>query len=334
MARATILDVAAKAGVSATTVSHALSGKGRMSDAVRERVAQAALDLNYRPSSVAQSLVHQRTRMIGVLISELTNPYSGTILEHMSHDLRECGYKMVLGLTPDRDMAVDYVRDFSAGGADGVINLATSISYSQILQICPDLPVVQHMSYDPAVPVFVDVQGGAHRMMRHLWELGHRRIGLILHEAVVVTRHVPHRIAYEHFLMSQGLAMDEDLVVSTRDTPEAVVKAAARLYERGVTAISCVYDQMATAVLQWAGRNGIAVPKDLSVAGFGDTWIVQDMAPMLTTVRIPADTLSKAMVEALLAIIEGGKNADAPVCPEILLELVVRETTGPAPTAG
>jgi DNA-binding LacI/PurR family transcriptional regulator len=179
-----------------------------------------------------------------------------------------------------------------------------------------------HVSCDDAVAV--------EQAMGHLISLGHTRIGMLLGPE----DHIPSRRKLERgkaVAKAAGLTLGTDDVVHALYSLEAAQAAAVRLLNRGVTGIVCASDPMALGAIRAARRAGLNVPGDVSVVGFDDSALMNCTEPPLTTVRQPIDTMGRMVIELLI-----GQIAGTPVPHDELLfepELVVRNSTGPAPEA-
>ena len=143
---ATIVDVARAAGVSPSTVSHALSGKREISLPVKERIFKKIRELDYRPSFYAQAMKRNSTGMIGVVVNECRNPSASLFLDTLAAELEKYSYKIVIGLAGlDHRKGEELLRHFSAGLVDGVINLLPQITPEEAQILCGSTPVVTNI---------------------------------------------------------------------------------------------------------------------------------------------------------------------------------------------
>ena len=325
--RVKISDVAKVAGVSSSTVSHVLSGNRPISPEVCLRVRQVIESLGYRPNYAAKSLASHRTMKVGVVSDEISNSISGVLVEAMNRYLRENGYSMLLGVCEfKKENAINYLREFSSGMVDGVINMIGSVSVQEAARECKTVPTITYLRAHQECPVYYDRTSGIILALEHLWSLGHRKIGFIAVSDTNPETAVEEReIGYRQFFVRMGIQPDENLIVTGNNKIESGYIYAEKLMKAGATAIMASNDMMAVGVLQWAHQNQIRVPDELSVAGFDDAPIALAVAPTLTTVQMPIDILAEKTVNALISKIKG----ETPRQQEVLVpRLIIRNSTG------
>jgi len=326
--RVTIDDIARRAGVSKSTVSHALSGRRPISNKVRQRILDVVDRVGYRPSSTARSLAMRKTMVIGVLTPGIQNPYSAAFVETLERAMKERNYKMLLGISSDRQEALAYLRDFRSGMVDWVMNMVSSLSSLDARLACRDIPVVTYQRPEPESPVYLDFISGVLQGMEHLWSLGHRRIGFIATNTAAPEELEEQRLlGYRQYLDRQQVEVDPELIMEGGGRMEDGFELGARLHRRGATAIFASNDLMAMGVLHWARESEVNVPRDLSVIGFDDIPQAVYAVPPLTTVQIPLRVLSSVMVRELVNRIEGQTHMQQEV---VVPKLIIRKSTGPA----
>ncbi|MBN2642620.1 MAG: LacI family DNA-binding transcriptional regulator [Victivallales bacterium] len=317
----TINDVAAYTGVSPSTVSHALSGRRKISDKVRGRIFDAVEKLNYRPSYTAQVLSSKRTMLVGALVSDCGNAASGMLFEALNAELDRHSYKMVLGISgTSHERGMELLKAFSSGLVDGIINMMYQIDTNEAKVICSPVPVVTYLRQDQA-PIYIDFESSIMTGLEYLWSMGHRRIGFITSHSRVYNSVDPCLSGFKHFLSLKGAEFDPLLVMEGNNTSENGGAIAERLYRQGVSAIFAGNDQMATGVYQWAMMNGVKIPEDLSVLGFDDSPLATAVCPPLTTLQMPVAEIARHTVESLVARIEGlAETAQTRVvCPTLII---------------
>ncbi|MDT0158249.1 LacI family DNA-binding transcriptional regulator [Microbacterium sp. ARD32] len=328
-----LAEVARKVGVSEATVSRVLNGKPGVSDATREAVLTALDVLGYeRPTK----LRGERARLVGLVAPELTNPIFPALAEIVGGGLAQNGYTPVLctqnagGITE-----ADYIDLLLAQHVSGVIFLgglytqaeASHGHYQRLRRV--NLPTVllsapvDTLSFQT---VATDDAAAGEQAISHLRQLGHRRIGILLGP----TDHIPSQrklAAVRRLLDRIGDPLQDDMVVHGLYALESGQAGAAKLIDRGATAIVCASDPLALGAIRAARRAGLSVPEDLSVVGFDDSALMSCTEPPLTTVRQPIEAMGKAAVELLLAQIGGTATA----AEELLFEpeLVLRMSTAP-----
>src|SRR5882757_7751335 len=335
----TIIDVAARAGVSKSLVSLVLQGKGPplVSEERRALVLDAVTELGYRPNTMARGLVRRRTGLVGVLVSDLRNPFFADLAESVDAEAARRGYRAVLA-AGHRDAAREQlvVNDFLESRVEALVLLSPALSATAITRAVEGVPVVVE-----GRPTFrsarVDLVGtddalGAELAVRHLVELGHQRIAHIAGSAPGAEAR---RKGYERAMRIHRCGQHIQ-VADCDETDSGGYEAARRLLD-GTTgptrpsAVFAVNDVVALSVLAAAEDLGIAVPEQLSVVGFDDIYLGGLRGVGLTTVAQPVAQIAASMVGALLERIEGTEQTRPGVRTWLPPALTVRCTTGPAP---
>jgi LacI family transcriptional regulator len=333
----TLQDIAKATGTTVSTVSYALSGTGSISDATRERIIRCARELGYRPNLVARSLVTQRTSTIGLIVTDIANPFYGEIAQAVEWAANDAGYR-VLFVSSDRDdqLSRDLLENLVARRVDGIITMPGGLSVATICSaVSGGMPIVwclweeEGQALTPAVGV--DFVTGGRLVAEHLTALGHRRAGIVLQGPErdgTSTGHRARLIGYQHALARAGCPLDDALIGFANSTIESGYKAALNLLDLAAppTAVFATNDLMAAGVLEAAKARGLHVPGDLSVVGFDDIITAAHFGPPLTTVRIDKLALMTTATELLLAAI-AGDTVTAP--PLFAPTLMVRASTGP-----
>jgi LacI family transcriptional regulator len=361
VAAPTILDVAAAANVSRATAARALGGYGPVSEEVRERVAAAAASLGYRPNNVARSMKSGSTRTIGVVLGDIRLPFFAGALAGVADVAQAEGWEPVLANTNEdlerekRAVAVLYEKR-----VDGLIVApASSDDGAHLVDLARrGLPLVlldRQVRDVPADAVVVDNERAAARAVQHLVGLGHERIAMIastgpgrrldsgsrtfdlgaltgtdtdppLKPSVARVR------GYLWGLRDAGLTADARLVRhADYDRESAASQAVAVLEMRDrPTAIITSDSLMTLGVLAAVRHVGVRMPDDLSLIGFDDADWATVAVPSITVVAQPVLELGAVAVRRLLARIGGDERP--PQVVVLKTELVLRESTGPAPT--
>lgn len=331
---ASIDDVARQAGVSTATVSRALSGRGVVSPATRERVLEAAHTLGYVVSTHASSLASGRTRNIGVIVPYLDRWFFSTVLSGVSSAMMRAGYDITLyNITPDREMRRQVFGDFLRRQAvDGMIAVSTKLDEGETQQLLDlDLPVVAIGGPHPRLDtLMVDEAAVARLAAEHLIGLGHRDIAYIgagpqFDTDFLVPTH--RRRGFESALASAGIASDPALVEPADFTIEGGHRAALALLDRPQrpTAVLAASDEMAMGAMLAARDLGIRVPDDLSIVGI-DGHELGEFFGLTTVDQFPhaqGERAAEAMLAKLTDAAADGIRSSLP------FELKVRKTTGP-----
>jgi LacI family transcriptional regulator len=328
-ASATILDVAGRAGVSAATASRVLSGSAHaVSVGTRRRVLAAARGLGYLPNMLARSLLTRETSAVGVLVPDVSNPYYAVILRGIEDAAGETGRAVILCNTDRRpDKLRSYLRTLLERRVDGLIVAGGAIRRADLAHLRGAPPVVVVGRHDVPFPsVRVDNVRAAMAATRHLIDLGHRRIACLAGPPASSTA-VDRLAGYRRALLSSGLAVRPDDVVTAEFSLDGGRRGAERLYARDdpPTAVVAGSDQMAIGVLRALHERGLRVPDDVSVVGFDDSPLAACTIPALTSVAIPMYEIGRGAMGLLLRLLQGGRAASV----AMPAELRVRETTAP-----
>jgi len=315
-------DVAARAGVSQSTVSLVFSGKavGRVGKPTIEAVQRAARELGYRPNAAARTLRTGRARSLALVVPDVTNPFFGLLLRGAQRAASAHGYTVVLvDVARDAEARATSVHALQSAAVDGYLSFELDPH-----DIDPGWrePTVAIEAWEGRTPkVRLDVEGGMRLVADHLRGLGHARIGHLasLYPAATFTARAA--------ALAEALGGAPPAERAEHATEPARV-AALRLLERDVTAIVCDDDVLAGGVYLAARERGVRIPQDLSVVGFDDL----DLARVLdlTTVAVHAEALGATAVARLLALLAGEDGPETTIAPT---ELVVRGSTAP-PEAG
>lgn len=334
--RVGIRDVAAAAGVSVTTVSHALSGGGQLSDITRVRVRGVAEDLHYTPNRLASGLRSKRSRIIGFVSDEIsTTPYAGKVILGAQEAAAENDQVlMIVNSNRNAQLESRGVDALLQHSVDGIIYARM---YHQAVQL-PDalrgVPTVLLDAYTGRTDLSSVVpheEGAARTAMEQLIAAGHRRIGYLSNVDDIPATHG--RLAgYRAVLEANGIRFDETLVATAGSTAGPGREAAQRLLAlpNRPTALFCFNDQMAMGAYQAAHLAGLRIPQDLSVVSIDNLELVADaLLPGLTSVALPHYEMGRWAVQRLARELDGEAGDREQLrmpCP-----LVLRQSVGPPP---
>ncbi len=334
MKKARLHDVAAQAGVSEATVSRVLNAKPGVSAETRKQVLTALDVLGYERPAALRS---QSAGLVGLVVPELVNPIFPTFAQFIESGLAGYGYTPVLCTqTPGGVTEDEYAEMLLERGVSGIIFIsglhadATSDPKRYHRLTDRGLPIVLvngAMSGIAAPCISTDDRSAVRMAVTHLAALGHTKFGL----AVGPSRFIP--VARKVTGFREAIAADprfQGIEEYTLFTVEGGHAAATKLIEAGATAIICGSDMMALGAMRAVAAAGLEVPADVSVVGYDDSPLMAFTGPPLTTIRQPVAAMAQAAVQALVDEITGHD----PTHGEYLFtaELVVRESTGPAPT--
>lgn len=328
----TLKDIAREAGVSTRSVSVVLNGKAaesRISTSVARKIERIAKKLNYTPNPMARAVRTKKTFQVGVLVSELSNPYTGANIEAIEKNLIRQGYKLLLGLTNHNPtVARAYLDGFSKGSVDGILNLDPAVGSETFEQLRVSVPYINFLRSSPEFDLRVDFAAGIQLALDHLWDLGHRRIGFI--SGPKADPSASDRLqAYKAFFRGERGRTGQSLIQYGDWTFASGQSHAETFLQHGFTAIVGSNDLMAIGAMKSAQAAGYRVPHQVSVVGFDDSFVALISEPPLTSVHIPTIEAARLSVEALINRISGkpvkeNKHLIQPT-------LSVKTSTAPAP---
>ncbi len=335
---ATIRDVARLAGVSVATVSATVNGSAYVSPELQDRVHKAIAEVGYHPDGIARSLRKRATQTVGLIISDITNPFFTALVRGVEDAAHARGYAVILCNTDEQlDKERAYLRLLRSRRVDGVIMAPAGAAdvYRVFLEVrTPIVFIDRRVPTVPADTVVVDNVGGARQAVEHLLSLGHRRIGAITGLPHISTTHERLQ-GYRQALASAGIATDPELVREGYSRLDGGYRAAHALLgqPRRPTAIFATNNLMCIGLMRAVMERGLRCPEDLSVACFDDFEWASVFRPRLTTVAQPTYEMGARSVELLFGRLDG----TAPSRPrEVVLSptLMVRESCAPPAERG
>ena len=334
---AKLKDIAAKTGFSTTTVSLVLNNKKtRISDQTKQLIIKVAQELNYIPNQTAISLVTKESKTLGLIITDISNPFFSELSKGISAKAMEYGFNIMLCDTEDSyELTMRYLRILVSKNVDGIImTLSHDIKDKKLSLITEFLekhaiPVVLVERSDHLIMsdcVIVNNKNGSYLASRHLIELGHRNVGCITgpsHLEATKYRLNGFKTAFEE----NGLEFRKELVVEGNYHIESGYKCAQKIMDIDprVTAIHAFNDMMAYGVFECLKDKGIKIPEQISVVGFDDIFFSKMLYVPLTTIAIPIHQMGEKAVQLL---IERILNKKLPWrCNTVEPKLVVRQST-------
>ena len=332
-ANVNIHDVARRARVSIATVSRVVNRISTVDPELAKRVWKAVNEVGYVPNTQARALVSGRSHILGLIISEITNPFFPELVQEFDNLAVAQGYEVMIGSTSyDPARTESLIARMLQRNVDGVAVMTFGIEEDLVQKLVehgfplvfvdagPDLPNVRVLK--------VNYGEGIRQAVQHLAALGHRRIAFIsgpLEMRTAATR----RDAFSRSMAELGLVVPAAWIVEGRHTMESGKAAMEKLLAAGElpTAVICSNDMTAIGVLHALDETTHRVPKDISVVGFDDIHLDQFTLPPLTTVQMSCHDLAAAAVEALRAGIEPDHPKAAQREWPIRTHLVMRRST-------
>jgi LacI family transcriptional regulator len=330
--RVTIADVARLAGVSTMTVSRVINAKSDVGSATRARVEEAIAALEYRPSAMARGLSTRRSKTIGLLVPDITNPFFPAIVRGAEDVAWAEGHAVSLtNAVEDVERERAALRHFEGHRVDGLIVCSARLPDDDLAVLLRRHPATvlinRAVPVDPTVgtPVQassleVDDALGARLAVAHLVTRGRRRIGLLAGPARSASSH-KRRAGFRAELAAAGLAGDGDRIEDSEPTEAAGREACFALLTRHpeLDAVVCYNDVVAVGTLQAAAALGRRVPRDLAVVGCDDIRLASLVTPALTTLRTDTYELGRRAAEMLFALMRGEEPRAVVVPPHLVV---------------
>jgi LacI family transcriptional regulator len=328
----TVKEVAERAGVSAASVSRALSGTRGVREPVRSRILEAAQELSYRPNRAARDLRVRSSRAVGVLIPDIENPFFTSLVCGIEDVLRKTDYSLLLAsYSEDPDLEERRLEVFRAEGVRGLIFAASRTPSRLYAELAKSGMALVAVSRDvprlPADQVTVANQEGAHAATSHLIQLGHNRIAII-NGPLVFTTARDRQAGYEQALREAGIAIDERLVVHSDFRQSGGYTGMRQLLElpSPPTAVFTGSNLLTLGALQAIHERHLTIPNDIAIVGFDDLPWATSLRPPLTTVAQPSFDVGRTAAELLMARV---REPDLPR-RQVMLEtkLIIRSSCG------
>ena len=328
----TIADVAKAAGVSVATVSRVMNGSASVAEPTAQVVRAAIERLAYIPNQQARNLRRSESRVILVLMPNITNPYYANVFSGINERAKELGYTLFL-CNPEGREPEKVLREATEGKrCDGVILLQIQYNDEWLQKYTKQIPIVQcceYTGYGDIPHITVDNYKAAYEATEYLIRLGHRNIGTISAANNMVST-IQRMRGYRDALHDAGLRSGEGSVTYADENYgyKSSLQAARWLLTmpNRPTAVFCISDAIALATVVAAGELGIRVPQDLSIVGFDDVIYTQMFHPYLTTVIQPCAALGSQAMELLHELIVRGEISNP--CVTLPHGFIVRESTG------
>lgn len=323
----TIKEIAKMCNVSISTVSNVINGKNKAGDETTRKILEVIRETGYQPSYLAKGLRSQSTKMIGVIVEDLILFSVPDIVDGIMECCEQHGYKVILenmrlyarwhgewfhNKELYKSALQPALKELNAINVDGLIYVAGH--EHMITDFGEDfrLPTVMAYSLAPAseIPSYLldDFKGG-YDMAHYLLSMGHKRIGIIAGERDNV--HTMSRTkGFQKAFYENGILYDPDLLEYARWEKEGGYKAAPDILKRGVSAVFCMSDSIAGGLYEYMREHGIAVGKDISVAGYDDQIMAGYMSPPLTTMALPLNEIGFRSAKRLITMLNGEEPSE------------------------
>jgi LacI family transcriptional regulator len=332
--RLDIRDVAKHAKVSIATVSRTINRVPTVDKQLAERVWLAIQELNYFPNTQARALVSGRTRLLGLLISEITNPFFPELIRGFEDIAVENGYEILIGSTNyDPERMSLCVRRMIERNVEGVAVMTFGVEQPLLEELASrHVPMVFVDAGPPdelVRPLIVDYRKGIQEGVQHLAVLGHRRFGFISGPLKQRSSQL-RKAAFLESVEKIGLRPNPAWLLEGDHTLEGGMRCMELLLAQPElpTAVMCSNDMTAIGGLRVLSRAGMRIPEDISLIGFDDIHLAEFVNPPLTTVRMSRNDLARAAFGALRAIADGEERPGHHHAWKVTTALMVRQSTG------
>jgi DNA-binding LacI/PurR family transcriptional regulator len=324
---ATIYDIATLAGVNPSTVSRALSTPGRISAKTEEKIHAAAKELNYRVNPAARALLTGRTRTIGLIVADITNPVFFDIVRGAEREAAQHDYTLVLAEFRESAEKEMFTARRLMPSVDGLILATSRLQPEEVQGLGEEKPVVViNREVDGITSIVSDVDSGVEEAIAHLAALGHRDIAYV---AGPRRSWMSHRrwASIQHFAARAGMTTVE--MSSNQPSMEAGRAVAEEVVASGVTAVMAYNDLLAIGLMRTLISRSVRVPEDISIVGFDNIFGADWTTPGLTSIGAQHTEAGMYAARSVLSLLDGETAGTAQ--PHLATTLVLRGSTGQRP---
>jgi len=308
----TIKDISREAGVSTASVSKVLNGDYKnVSEETKNKILRISRELNYRPNRLARSLVNNRTNIIGLIISDITNPYFAELAKGIEHRADTAGYKLILCNTDENEEKErSYINMTLEYNLDGVIitgseKSSSSSSIEELQKYNIPYVSIDREQGDDDYRVYVGNLEGSYIATESIIKNGHTKIAFIGGEGMHGSRNLRLE-GYLKALTEYGIEPDHSLIKIGNYHMETGYQYVKFLIENGseFTAVVCGNDLIAFGALNAVKDSGLKCPEDISIIGYDDIYLTEMTEPKLTTIKQPSAEIGNYAVEVLLKLMK------------------------------
>lgn len=330
----TIKDIAKKAEVSVATVSKVMNGYDDIGEITKAKVLKIIKENNYRPNANAQSLRTNKSFLVGLFFKDhqdsgVKHPFFRGIISGLEERLLENNYDMIL-FSANWEDQFSYLEKCQFRNVDGAILMGVPKDDPKLSELLnakiPSVFIDLDISDDKASYIISDNEKGAREAVRHLAELGHKKIAVIEGEEITIPTQKRLK-GYKAEMKAQNLEVKDEWIIQGRFSVDGGVKAMETILKLDdrPTAIFCMGDEIAVGAMQTIKKAGLKVPDDFSIVGFDDIEISQYLNPALTTIRQQKEEMG---IEAANMVLEMINRPEEKVEAEVIdTEFVLRNST-------
>jgi len=327
--KVTIRDLAEAAGVSVTTVSQILNGKGeRFSSDTKDRVLKLQKKMGYVPDYNARNLIMGSTQTIGVLVPNLANPFFSMFIKGIQQAAQLHHFvPIIFDANQNQKLQSMYIEELIKRAANGLIIASATLDANDIDRILTrnGIPYLLFDQNDAQIGdrVWVDDYKGGQMAANYLLSRGHRRIALLVGENI--THNIQQRIAgFRAGMAKYRLTLSDDMVIQSSMTKLGGYQATADVLAKNATAVFSINDEMAIGLYRGVQERGLKIPDDLSIMGYDDIDLANFITPKLTSIHQPAFEMGQVATDLLIERLNNPRLAHQD--KQLPLELIVRDS--------
>ncbi|MCL6633157.1 MAG: LacI family transcriptional regulator [Alicyclobacillus herbarius] len=323
----TMEDVAKLSGVSKSTVSRILSGKNvNISEKTRQKVLSVVRELNYRPNELARSLKMAQTRVIGLILSDLKNPFWMTVLDGVEEACNHFGYHlMICNSANDGEKEQEYILSLQQRRVDGILINPTAHNKEMLARLIQTgFPLVflnRTIQGIIANSVVVNNRQGIRLAVEHLLEQGYRKIALVTYNEKGVSTWTERVEGYQEGLQAHGILSQ----AVWRKDAGMDLNLSALLEAYQADALIVTNNVLALYVIERLRELNLRIPADIAIVGYDETVWAKHLTPPLTTIKQPARDLGRIATESVIKMIHGERLSEETVT--LTPEIVIRESS-------
>lgn len=316
----TVYDIAKEAGVSPSTVSRVLTGNAKVSREKAEKVRAIIKKNNFKPNAIARSLITRESRMIGVILPDITNPFFASVFLEAESYAMSLGYSLLLCNSMGKaDIESMYLKILVEKKVDGIIMAGGRVNETktikehadEVIEVMEQVPFVivnGKMAGVDSYRVYTDEARGVEQLVDYLYRLGHRRIGFIGGVKGITSMDVKLKTFLDS-AREYGILCKKEWIVPGSFSVESGIESMNELLSNRdlPTAVMSVNDFTALGALKAATKRGFVVPDDISITGFDDIYLTDIMTPAITTVSQNMAQIGRTAVDVVVNLANGNK---------------------------
>ncbi|ADU29604.1 LacI family DNA-binding transcriptional regulator [Evansella cellulosilytica] len=332
--KVTMGDVARKAGVSKTTVSRILNGNySHTTYETRKRVIKAIEELDYRPNALAKGLKSAKTNVIGMVLSNLKNPFWATVLEGVEDACHNKGYNlMICNTNEEKEKEEEYIKAFQTKQVDGIVINPTGQNlplYKSTVSSIPTVVINRRIPDLSAHTVIADNEKGAYLAVRHLLKNSRKNIAAIAFQNPYVSTWKDRLKGYQNALYEKGFLEEAITILELEQKSDSVRESIIRFIKNNanIDAIFSTNNMITLEIIGAINELGLAIPEDIAIIGYDETIWSKYLNPPLTTIRQPGYLMGRIAVENLISAIDEKRKLENYITM-LVPELIIRESCG------